>query len=350
MAGGRGERFWPLSRASSPKQLLPIVGRRSLLESTVSRIVSLVPPTRIYVITSKHLQSEVAKRLAGFRGITVVGEPAGKNTAPAIGLASSLISMVEPDAVTLVVPSDHMVKGKREFISDVRKAVRVAQSRKLVVFGIKPDRPETGYGYVQVGGRAGSVGKGVFTVRSFVEKPDHKNAVRLLRSGCHYWNSGMFVWRVDALLGEIRKHLPALAKSIEAFSSESSGRSFRERLDRFYSGVEAVSIDYGLLERSSDIVMVRASFSWDDVGSWLSLERILSKDKRGNVLSGETVAVDTRNCVLVASSGVVATLGVENLVVVRTENATLVCAKERAQGIKKISRILSSSKKLKRHL
>ena len=350
MAGGRGERFWPLSRVSSPKQLLPIVGRKSPLEQTVSRITPFVPPERILVVTSRHLEKEVAKRLSRFRGITIVGEPVGKNTAPAIGLASSLISMVEPDAVTLVLPADHLVKGKTKFISDVRRAVRAAQSRKLVVFGIKPDRPETGYGYIKTGGRAQSLGKGIFNVRSFVEKPDHETAVKLCRSGSHYWNSGMFMWRVDTLLAGIRRHLPSLATSLETFSSGFSNRTLGQRLKRFYSDVEAVSIDYGLLEKSDSIVMVKANFSWDDLGSWLSLERIFSKDNRGNVLSGEIIPVDTRNCVLFAGSGVVATLGVENLIVVRTESATLVCAKEHAQGIKRILKLLSSSKKLKRHL
>lgn len=350
MAGGRGERFWPLSRVSSPKQLLPIVGRKSLLEQTVSRISSVVPPERTFVITSERLEKEVAKRLADFRGVTVIGEPVGRNTAPAIGLACALISIAEPNAVTLVLPSDHVVKGRREFIADVRTAVRAAQSRRLVVFGVKPDRPETGYGYIRVGGRVGSLGRGVFTVQRFVEKPDHKSAVKLSSSGFHYWNSGMFVWRTDTLLEGIRKHLPALAAALETFCTGFSKPKLRERVRRFYSDVEAVSIDYGLLEKASNIVMVKASFSWDDLGSWLSLERILSKDNQGNVLSGEAVPIDTRNCVLFAGSGVVVTLGVENLVVVRTESATLVCAKEHAQGIRKISRILSSSGKLKRHL
>jgi mannose-1-phosphate guanylyltransferase len=350
LAGGRGERFWPLSRASSPKQLLPIVGRKSLLEQTVSRITPLVTPERIFIITSKHLEKDVAQKLAGFRGITLIGEPLGKNTAPAIGLASTLVSMIEPDAVTLVLPSDHVVKGRREFISDLKTAVRAAQSGRLVVFGVKPDRPETGYGYIEVGGRVPHLGRGVFAVQRFVEKPDHKNAVKLCRSGSHYWNSGMFVWRVDILLDALKRHLPSLAASLKTFGSGFSRRTLRKRLERFYSSVEAISIDYGLLEKSSNIVMVRASFSWDDLGSWLSLERVLSKDNQGNVLSGATIPVDTRNCVLFADSGVIATLGVEDLVVVRTGSATLVCAKKHAQEMKRISKVLSSSRKLKRHL
>jgi len=326
------------------------VGRTSLLEQTISRIIPLIPPERIFVITSRHLEREVAKKLKTRKGITVIGEPVGKNTAPAIGLASSLISMKEPDAVTLVLPSDHTIEDANKFLADVRTAVRAAQSQKLVVFGIKPDRPETGYGYIKTGARVPSLGRSVFSVRGFVEKPGHRRAVKLCRSTSHYWNSGIFVWRVDVLLAALRKHLPSLASSLGSLCSQLSGRDFHGRLKRFYSEVEAISIDYGLLERSSNIVMVKAGFAWDDLGSWISLERVMNKDKHGNVLSGDTVAIDTGNCVLFAGSGVLATLGVENLVVVRTENATLVCAKERAQEIKRISRLLSCSRRLKRHL
>jgi len=350
LAGGKGERFWPLSRVSSPKQLIPIVGKKSLLEQTIARITPLVPPERILVITSRLLEREVAKRLVAFRGIKVVGEPIGKNTAPAIGLASRLVSMTEPGATTLVLPSDHIVESKRDFLSDVKTAVRAAQSGKLVVFGICPDRPETGYGYMRSGKRLTSLGTGVFEVERFIEKPDHETAVKLLRSRRHFWNSGMFVWRVDALLGGIRKHIPSLANLIDEFSSRPGERSFSRSLKRFYSSAEAVSIDYGLLEKSKSILMVRASFEWDDLGSWTSLERVLRKDRHGNVLSGETVQVDTRNCVLFSGSGIIATLGVENLIVVRTEGATLVCDKKKAQNIKRISELLSSSAKLKRHL
>lgn len=258
--------------------------------------------------------------------------------------------MVEPDAIALVLPSDHIIRGKARFISDIRKAVRAAGSGRLVVFGIKPDRPETGYGYIRAGDPVRSLGKGVFVVRSFVEKPDHETALKLCRSGSYYWNSGMFVWQVGVLLSGIRVNLPSLARSIETFTSRSQKGSFERRIRRFYSKVEAVSIDYGLLEKSKNIVMVRAGFVWDDLGSWMSLERILQKDKHRNVLSGEIIPIDTRDCVLFAKSGIIATLGVENLIVVRTENATLVCDKKHAQGIRRISEVLSSSKKLKRHL
>lgn len=350
LAGGKGERFWPLSRISKPKQLLPLVGRGTLLEQTVSRIAPLVPPDRVFVITSEHLRRHVAKRLRKFKGISVVGEPAGRNTAPAIGLGSALISAREPGAITLVLPSDHVVRTKRQFLADVRRAVRAATAGKLVVFGIKPDRPETGYGYIEAGSRLPALGRGLFSVRRFVEKPDVRTARRFYRSRSYYWNSGMFAWSVRTLTEGLREHLPTLARQLEALEIGSGGRVSKAALKKFYSRAKAVSIDYGLLEKSDNIAMVRADFSWDDLGSWVSLERILESDRDGNVCSGNVIALDSRGCVLFSGQGVVATVGVEDLVVVRTESATLVCNKEHAQRIRRVSEILSSSVKLKKYL
>jgi mannose-1-phosphate guanylyltransferase len=350
LAGGKGERFWPLSRVSRPKQLIPLVGRGTLLEQTVSRIVPLIPPERIFVITSQYLEREVARRLGKFKGISVVGEPVGRNTAPAIGFASALISARDAEAVTLVLPSDHIVSTKRQFLSDVRGAARAARSGKLVVFGITPDRPETGYGYIEAGRQLPSVGKGLFSVRRFVEKPDLRTAKRFCRSRSYYWNSGIFVWSVRTFTEGLKKHIPSLARQLEALRPGSSARALRAELKKFYSRARAVSIDYGLLEKSDNIAMVRAGFSWDDLGSWVSLERVLDGDADGNVRSGDVIAVDCRDCVLYSEDGVVATVGVENLVVVRTDSATLVCTKEHAQRIRKVSEILSSSSRLKKYL
>jgi mannose-1-phosphate guanylyltransferase len=350
LAGGKGERFWPLSRAATPKQLIPLVGRNTLLEQTVSRITPLIAPERVLVITSKRLEGEVTRRLKKFKGVTVVGEAVGRNTAPAIGFASALVSVRDPEAVTLVLPSDHVISTKRQFLSDVRRAVKAARTGKLVVFGIAPDRPETGYGYIQAGARIASLGRGLFSVRRFIEKPDLAKAKKLCRSRSSYWNSGIFVWSVKTLMESMREHLPALASQIDSLRLSSGRRALRTDMDRFYSRAKPVSIDYGLLEKSRNIAMVRADFSWDDLGSWVSLERIIDKDKFGNVRSGNVVALDSRDCVLYSGEGVLAAVGVENLVVVRTDVATLVCSREHAQRIRKVSEVLSSSRKLKKYL
>ncbi|UCF79364.1 MAG: mannose-1-phosphate guanylyltransferase [Candidatus Eiseniibacteriota bacterium] len=350
LAGGKGERFWPLSRVSAPKQLIPLVGRESLLEQTVSRILPLVPPERVLVITSRSLERVVKKRLGRFKGVTVVGEPVGRNTAPAIAFASTLVSAREPGAITLVLPSDHVISTKKQFLSDVRRAAKAARTGKLVVFGVKPDRPETGYGYIEAGPRMSSLGPGLFSVRRFVEKPNARTARRLCRSRSHYWNSGMFLWSVDVLMDGLKEHLPSLARQMETLRPGATKSALSANLERFYSRARAISIDYGLLERSRNIAMLKAGFKWDDLGSWISLERLLPRDGNGNVSSGDVVSLDARDCVLFSSGGVVAALGVENLVVVRTETATLVCSKEHAQSIRRVSETLSTSARLKKYL
>ncbi len=350
LAGGRGERFWPLSRASNPKQLLPLAGRSSLLRQTVSRVKSVVPPERMFVITSSAIESRVRSELRDFARINVVGEPRSRNTAPALALASFLISRRSPDAICAVLPSDHVVGKRAEFLRNLRQAAGAAGRGNLVVFGVRPTRAETGYGYIHAGGSEPGSGPGVLRVRRFVEKPDHRTAEKFLKSGEHYWNSGMFVWRVDVFLDGVRRHMPSLHRYLARLERDLCRKTPRSALREFYSRVEADSVDYGLLEKSRNIVMVKAAFPWDDLGSWTSLERIYDKDDNGNVSHGEAVALDTTDCVIFSQQGLVATLGVRDLVIVRTEDVTLVCAREMAQEVRRISRSLSASGRLKKFL
>ena len=350
LAGGKGERFWPLSRAARPKQLLPLAGKHSLLRQTVSRVRSVVPPERIFVITSSGIERRVRSELNDLRGINVVGEPLSRNTAPALALASFLISRRSPDAICAVLPSDHVVGNRTEFLRNLKQAARAADRGSLVVFGVKPTRAETGYGYVHAGGRESSLGPGVLHVKRFVEKPDRRTAVKFMKSGEHYWNSGMFVWRADVFLEGVRKHMPELHADLARFERSLGKKTRRAALKEFYLRVDAESIDYGLLEKSRNIAMVKADFPWDDLGSWASLERIRAKDRNGNISHGRAVALDTTDCVLFSRQGLVATLGVRDLVVVRTEDVTLVCSREMVQEVKRISRALSASGRLKKFL
>ncbi|MFH0779020.1 MAG: sugar phosphate nucleotidyltransferase [Candidatus Eisenbacteria bacterium] len=349
LAGGRGERFWPLSRASAPKQLLALTGRRTLLQETVRRILPLIPPERIYVVTSRSIESEVRKNVAGFGRVRIIGEPVGRNTAPAIAVATALVAAKDPEGITFVAPSDHMIEGRKEFLVALRRAVGAARQGKLVVFGIAPDRPETGYGYIETRGRLPR-GTSACAVRRFVEKPSPEDARKYLRSRRYFWNSGMFVWRADVLLREVQKHLPSLGEAVNGFRSGLTNRNLSVRLAGFYSRAESVSIDYGILEKTDNIVMVRGEFTWDDLGSWVSLERIAARDDSGNVCVGDVVALDVRDSVLFSQSGIVAALGVRDVVVVRTDSATLVCAKKEVQRIRRIAERLGSSRKLKRYL
>jgi mannose-1-phosphate guanylyltransferase len=304
----------------------------------------------MYVITSSGIESRVRSELSDFKGINVVGEPLSRNTAPALALASFLISRRSPDAVCAVLPSDHVVGKRTEFLRNLRQAARAASRGSLVVFGIKPTRAETGYGYVHAGRRGPSLGPGVLRVKRFVEKPDRRTAEKYLKSGEHYWNSGMFVWRADVFLDGVRKHMPALHADLARFGRGLGRKSRRAALRKFYSSVGAESIDYGLLEKSRNIVMVKAGFPWDDLGSWASLERIRGKDRNGNISHGRAVALDTTDCVLFSRQGLVAALGVRDLVIVRTEDVTLVCSREMVQEVRRISRALSASRRLKEFL
>jgi mannose-1-phosphate guanylyltransferase len=249
-----------------------------------------------------------------------------------------------------VLPSDHVVGKRTEFLRNLRQAVAAAGRGSLVVFGVRPTRAETGYGYIQAGGPEPSLGRGVLAVRRFVEKPDHRTAEKFLKSGEHYWNSGMFVWRADVFLDGVREHMPGLHRNLDRLGRDLARKTRRSALREFYSRVEAESVDYGLLEKSRNIVMVRAAFPWDDLGSWTSLERIRGRDGKGNVSQGDAIALDTTNCVIFSRQGLVATLGVRDLVVVRTEDVTLVCAREMAQEVRRISRSLAASGRLKKFL
>ena len=311
---------------------------------------SVVPPERIFVITSSRIESRVRSGLRDFKGINVVGEPVGRNTAPALALASLLISRRSPDAVCAVLPSDHVVGRRAEFVRNLRQAAEAARRGSLVVFGVRPTRAETGYGYIHAGGREPSLGPGVLRVRRFVEKPGRAAAEKFLKSGQHYWNSGMFVWRVDVLLDGVRRHMPALHRSLARYERCLGRKTARAALREYYSSVDSESIDYGLLEKSRNIAMVKAGFLWDDLGAWTSLERIHGKDRNGNVSHGRAVALDTTDCVLFSQQGLVAALGVRDLVIVRTEDVTLVCSRAMAQEVKRISGALSASGRLKKFL
>lgn len=311
---------------------------------------SVVPPERMLVITSSRIERRVKHVLRGFGGIRVVGEPFGRNTAPALALASFLISRRSPDAVCAVLPSDHLVGKRAEFLLNLKQAVGAARRGSLVVFGVKPTRAETGYGYVHVGCAAPELGPGVFRVRRFVEKPGRAAAERLLRDGRHYWNSGMFVWRVDVFLEGVKRHMPALHGELARFERNLSRKTRRGALREFYSRVSPESVDYGLLEKSRNIAMVKAGFPWDDLGSWTSLERIRGKDRNGNVSQGAAVALDSTDCVLYSGQGLIAALGVRDVVIVRTEDVTLVCSRAMAQEVRRISRALSASGRLKKYL
>lgn len=330
MAGGMGERFWPWSRKRRPKQLLPIVSRRSMLQEAVARVKGLIPEDRIMVVTNKAQVPLVRKQLPAIPVKNIVSEPLSRNTAPCIALAASIIRKRDGgDAVMVVLPADQMIKDVTAFRRAIAGAVNMAaEQRVLVTLGMKPYSPHTGYGYIKLGRL---LQNGFYKVAGFTEKPYLKTARRYVSSGRYLWNSGMFIWKVDTILEEIDRCIPGLLKNLAN-----------------YSKVPKISVDYGVMERTRRAVVAEADFAWEDVGSWAALEEHFKKDKSGNVIMGKCVAKDTNDSIIVTDSTLVATLGISDMVVVATGDAVLVCPKQRTQDVKQIVGLLK--KRYKRYL
>ncbi len=346
LAGGTGTRFWPLSRERFPKQLLHIIGEGTLLQQTFERLLQKIPANRVAIVTNVAQEESIKLQLSHWKDDiagNVILEPEGKNTAPAIALAALQLLHQDPEAVMVVVPADHVVKASRKFMRAVQFASELAERGHLVTFGIHPTRPETGYGYIQPLKRRKVATKGNFigyAVARFVEKPDFKTAQRYYRTGNYFWNSGIFVWKASQILSELAIQQPGLSKLLKGLQHRMGSKDFPSCLKKMYSKIQSLSIDNAVMERSSRSVVVPVDVGWSDVGSWSSLEEVASLDHDGNVRNGNILDLGSRNSVLFADRRVVATIGLINMVVVDTPDATLVCPKDRAQDVKAIVNLL----------
>jgi mannose-1-phosphate guanylyltransferase / mannose-6-phosphate isomerase len=346
MAGGSGTRFWPLSRQLFPKQLLKIIGDETLIQQTMRRVLISARPERVMISTNPAQAESIRVQLSEWKDAlkdNFVLEPEGRNTAPAIALVALELLRRDSDAVMLVVPADHIVKGQRDFAAAVALAASLALQGLLVTFGIKPTRPETGYGYIKPERKTVLAKRGKLKghpVGRFVEKPNAAKAAQYLKAGDYYWNSGMFVWRAATILDEIRRHQPVLARGIERIGRLIEQGASKTAIDDEYRLLPSVSIDQGVMEKSSKAAMVPVTFSWSDVGSWGSLDEVAAKDKAGNLVVGRVVDIESQRSVVYGDRRVVATIGLTDMVVVDTPDATLVCPKSRAQDVKKIVEIL----------
>lgn len=335
MAGGAGTRFWPRSRQRLPKQLLPIVTPRSMLQDTVDRARTLVAAERILVVTTRELRAAVQRQLPDVPRGNVIGEPMGRNTAACIGLAAVRVAQDDPDATMIVLPADHLVSNASAFRKAVRTAARLGDAGHLATIGITPAGPETGYGYIECGHAIAGFGKDVSWAASFTEKPTRRRAERFLGSGRYLWNSGIFAWQARVILTQIDTHIPPLGRGLAALRGGLGGRREAALLRRVYPSLPATSIDYGILERADRVAVVRGSFGWSDVGSWAAMERIWGRNARGgNAVQGRAVAVHARGCVVSSPRRLVALCGVDDLIVVDAPDALLVCHKSRAQDIR----------------
>lgn len=349
MAGGVGERFWPKSSAKTPKQLLPISGKKTMIQETVNRLGSAKKNT--IIITNAIQRKEIVKQLPVLKPSNVVAEPCGRNTAPCIGYAALLVAKKDPEGVMVVLPADHVIADKKDFLNVLKNSVKVASATDaLITIGIKPDFPATGYGYIQVGKTlAESDGISFSKVSRFKEKPNLKNACKYVESGKYLWNSGMFVWKAKVILDEIKTHLPKLYKSLKQLD-KAIDKKDKKKIASIYEKMEKVSIDYGVMEKAKNVYVTGGDFGWDDVGSWSAVERLRDKDKKGNVKIGNVEVFDTKNCIIWGDKGLITAAGVSDLVIVKQGDAFMVCDKNKDQQVKDIVNILKTDAKYKKYL
>ncbi len=345
LAGGRGTRFWPRSRKRSAKQVLNVVGERSLIQATVDRLAPVIPPERIWILTNDHLRETITGQLPEIPASQILAEPAQRNTAPAIGLAAHILRSVDPDAVMGVFPADHVVSNDKAYRAVLKAAFRGAAAGQLMVVGIQPRWPETGYGYIEFPKGTATGGSEPVPVRRFHEKPELAKAKRYLKAGNFYWNSGMFFWQAEVLLDQLRRHLPKTASilvSLPAFSE----RNFSSRLAKAFPLCENISIDYAVMEKADTVSGIAAGdFGWNDVGSWNAVWELLPQDACGNVVAADSVCLDAGNNFVDARGKVVALLGVNDLIVVDTPDALLVARRDQAQHVGEIVKALEQRKR-----
>ena len=341
LVGGSGTRFWPLSRQAEPKQFLKIYGGRSFFQQTLSRLRACVAEKNIFIVTNKAYNKKVLQELRGCRipKANILREPRAKNTAPAICWAAEWIQRRDPSAIMAVFPSDHLILNQKAFARVLAQAVDLARHEYLVTFGIVPKRPETGYGYfktalVQEGGTS------LLRVIKFIEKPSRAHAIRLLKEENYFWNSGMFVWKTSVILQEFKRYQPGI---YNFFQNKGTAQ-----IAKMWSRLPAVSIDYGILEKSRKGAAVAASgLHWSDVGSWQSLAEVLPKDFQGNFLKGNTVDIGSQNIFVWGGSRFIATLGLKGVIVVDTPDGLLICQRDCSQKVKDLVEMLKKSKRSK---
>lgn len=333
MAGGRGERFWPKSRNSCPKQFLSLTSDgETMIQKTVKRLSSLVEPEDVYIVTNSAYIGLVNEQLPQIPTENILAEPCARNTAPCIAFAAAVISKKYEDAVMLVLPSDHLISYEKIYTSTLRKAVAVAEEGKnLVTIGITPSYPETGYGYINFGEEAGNA----FKVERFVEKPDLATAKSYLASGDYLWNSGMFVWKVSSILADIKEFMPDIYEGAVRIGESFGTDKYKDTLVKEFTAFRSESVDFGIMEKAANIYTIPGSFGWDDVGSWLAIERINQTDDLKNYFEGDVVAVDSKRTTVCGGKRLIAAIGTRDIIIVDTDDVLLVCSKNNTQDVKK---------------
>ncbi len=346
LAGGTGTRLWPRSRRDRPKQLLPLFSKRTMLQETCDRIVSIVPASHILVITNEGYVETVREQLPDLPPDNIIGEPRGRGTAPAIGLGALHIQKIDPRAVMISLHADHYVENAQAFREAILHAAHVARLGYLVTLGIEPRNPETGYGYIHRGDLIEKLdGQAVYRVAEFVEKPNEETATRYLASREYYWNSGIFAWKISTLWSEYERLQPKLCSQLNKIAPALGTPRARATIKRVWTHVPTETIDVGIMEKSNRVAVLPIDVGWSDVGSWATLLDLLPADGETNVVVGDHVGVDTSSSLLYSPNRLIATVGLKDVIVVDTEDAILVCPKNRAQEVKHLVEALKQKNK-----
>lgn len=336
MAGGRGERFWPRSRKQLPKQFLSLTDNgKTMIQLTVERILPIVNMEDIYISTNINYKDLVHQQLPDIPEENILCEPIGRNTAPCIGLGAVHINKKYNDAIMVVLPSDHLIKYNSMFIKTLKDASEISlEGDNLVTIGITPDYPEIGYGYIKFNSYENC--KSAYKVEQFVEKPNLELAKEYMASEEYLWNSGMFIWKVSSILKNIKLFLPKTYSGLLRIKESIGTPEENLVLENEFNSFSSDSIDYGIMEKASDIYTVPGTFGWDDVGSWLAVSRIKKTNEFDNVVNGNIITINTKNCIIEGGEKLIAAVGLHDLIIVDTEDATLICQKDSVEGIKKV--------------
>lgn len=342
MAGGTGTRFWPKSRRHKPKQLLTIAGNKTMIRATVDRILPQIPTERIIIIAGEFCADQIRAELPELDAQRIVAEPEGRNTAPCIALAAYKLAKHDPDATMIILPADHVIGEETAFMEALSVAHSACRKNEcLITFGIIPDRPETGYGYIELGDLERDYGTHkLYRVKRFVEKPDRPTAEEYFGSGKFLWNSGMFIWSVHTIISAFEKHLPSIARAMESIASDLNTPNEPEALKKIYDDLQSISIDYGIMEKSESVSVIPLNCAWNDVGSWASLYDVWGGDSEGNAVDGMALCLNSNNCVISSTHKLTTVIGCEDLIVVDTNDALLICRKNDAQDVKKLQELL----------
>ena len=347
MAGGSGTRFWPRSKTAKPKQYLNIFGDESLLQSTLNRFATFIETDNIFIVSNKSQAEVLEEQTPMLPKENLIYEPVGKNTLPCIGLAAMFAEKENPKGIMVVSPSDHLIENNELFKDTILAASKIAEEHNgIVTIGIPPDYPATGYGYVKTAENiTGKENIKQFKVERFVEKPNEATATEYLKQGGFYWNSGLFVFKVSVFLKAVEAFAPELYADLRKIQADLGNPSYEQTLDTIYRAVESISVDYGIMEHAKNIYLVEGNFVWNDLGSWESVYLTSQTYENGNAGSGESLIIDSKNSYIYSETGLIALVGLDDVIVVQDGNTTLVCKREKAEEIKKVVDRLKSENK-----